>query len=548
MSTTKAVDGRVHGDADGASWQGYQMTARAIMVLGTSSHVGKSLTTAALCRIFARAGYRVAPFKAQNMSLNSAATPEGHEIGRAQALQAEAAGIAPSVLMNPVLIKPTCDTSSQIIVRGRVWGNLSASNYHLHRAITLLPIVEECYRKLADTYDIIVIEGAGSPAEINLKDNDIVNMRIAKMANAPCLLVGDIDRGGVFASLLGTCELLDEDERSYIRGFVINKFRGDQSLLMPGVRMMEQRLDKPCLGVVPYLESLLLDEEDSVDFGRRADSAWTVPQSTAGRIQIAVLAFPSISNFTDFDPLLNEPSVSLRFVRDPAELASAGVVILPGSKQTVSDLRWMQEQGFEESLRTHSQNGGVVIGICGGLQMLGMEILDPHGVESEGDAHGLGLLSIRTTLTKEKVTVPARGWTEGDSVFAGSAEPAEVIGYEIHMGQTKYLADALPFASLTRMNEGNRPFHDGCVSPNGRVFGTYLHGLFDHDPFRHAFLKSFHEKQHLPEPAVLASWSEHREQQLEKLADAFADALNLDAIFALLHLDSSSAQPLTGDA
>ena len=383
------------------------MKARAIMVLGTSSHVGKSLLTAALCRIFARAGYRVAPFKSQNMSLNSAATPEGHEIGRAQALQAEAAGIAASVHMNPVLIKPGSDTCAQIVVRGVVWKVLDARNYQEVTITSLLPVVEESYRTLAAQNEILVLEGAGSPAEINLKENDIVNMRMAAMADAKCILVGDIDRGGVFASLLGTCELLDEDERARIAGFVINKFRGDVSLLWPGIRTIEKRLGMPCLGVIPYLGALQLDEEDSVGLDNRKEAPWMERSAPARKLQVGVIAFPSLSNFTDFDPLDAEPSVALKHFHDPSGMAWADVVILPGSKQTADDLRWMRQRGFEDALKAHASRGGLIVGICGGFQMLGNQILDPEGMERSGDEQGLGLLPVKTIMAHDKVTVPA---------------------------------------------------------------------------------------------------------------------------------------------
>ena len=514
------------------------MTTRTIMVLGTGSHVGKSLTTAALCRIFARAGHRVAPFKAQNMSLNSAATPDGFEIGRAQALQAEAAGIPASVHMNPILIKPGGDTTAQIVVQGKVWRDLDARTYHEHRAVSLLPIVEESYRTLAAQNDIVVIEGAGSPAEINLKNSDIVNMRMAKMANAPCVLVGDIDRGGVFASLLGTCELLDEEERPYIRGFVINKFRGDQALLTPGVRMMEERLGKPCLGVIPWLKNLALDEEDSVEFGKNRDAQWAVRQAEAKRLQIAVIPFPSTSNFTDFASLQSEPSVSLRYVRDPDELAAAGLVILPGSKQTVQDLRWLREQGFESRLREHVARGGLVVGICGGLQILGEEILDPNCIENGGSARGLGLLPIRTTMMREKAVFEIEGLLRASAIFGIDTTQTLLSGYEIHMGRTEYGADAIPFAELRRSGNGGEVLLDGCISHDGLVFGTYLHGLFDRDDFRHAFVKAACSALHLPLPLEFTAWCEQRQQELDRLAGAFSSALDLEAVFGMLGLPS----------
>jgi adenosylcobyric acid synthase len=512
------------------------MSARAIMVLGTASHVGKSLMTAALCRIFARAGYSVAPFKAQNMSLNSAATPDGFEIGRAQALQAEAAGIAPSVHMNPILIKPSGDCSSQIVVRGKVWGNLDARTYHKQRVMTLLPVVEESYRHLASMHEIVVLEGAGSPAEINLKDNDIVNMRMAKLADAQCLLVGDIDRGGVFASLLGTCELLDKEERERIRGFVVNKFRGDRSLLEPGIRMMQERMRMPCMGVIPWLDKLDLDEEDSAGFAERIGTPWDQPPTDAGLLRIAVIAFPSISNFTDFAPLLAEPSVSLRYVREPEHLAGAGIVILPGSKQTIGDLRWLRERGFEPALQEHALSGSLLVGICGGFQMLGESIHDPLGMESRGSARGLGLLPVRTTMTSEKTTIPASGTLKEAALFGIEMRERHLRGYEIHMGESEYLHGSISFSEIRRSNSEGGIIADGCISRDRHVFGTYLHGIFDDDPFRHAFLAAARAALGLPASAGLQGWRKHREQELDRLADTFAGALDLNFIMGLLNL------------
>jgi adenosylcobyric acid synthase len=517
------------------------MTARALMVLGTGSHVGKSLTAAALCRIFAREAYRVAPFKAQNMSLNSAATPDGLEIGRAQALQAEAAGIPASVHMNPVLIKPGGDCTAQVIVHGKVWQTLDARTYFGHRSTALLPIIEQSYRQLAVANDVVVLEGAGSPAEINLKHSDIVNMRMAKLAGARCLLVGDIDRGGVFASLLGTCELLDEDERRCIRGFVINKFRGDVSLLMPGVRAMERRLGIPCMGVVPWLDRLDLDEEDSAGFAENVGLPWQSPQDSSA-LRIAVIAFPSIANFTDFAALASEPSVSLRFIREPDQLAWAGIVILPGSKQTVQDLRWLRVRGFEAPLQRHLENGGLLVGICGGLQMLGREILDPHGAEEAGSDRGLDLLPLRTTLNHEKITVPAHGELCSTSLFGVRADTRSVRGYEIHMGETEYFAGAAPFASICRQSGQKREVLDGCVSQDRHVMGTYLHGIFDDDAFRHAFLSAARTALHLPPSEQFFGWREHRERQLDRLADTFTSALDLGGIFGLLDLPAPAAR------
>jgi adenosylcobyric acid synthase len=499
--------------------------ARAIMVLGTSSHVGKSLLTTALCRIFAQRGYTVAPFKSQNMSLNSAATVEGLEIGRAQALQAEAAGIAPSVHMNPILIKPSGDCSSQVIVRGKIWGQISAVDYHQRRVEELMPLVRESYQTLASNHQVIVLEGAGSPAEINLKQHDIVNMRMAAMADAPCLLVGDIDRGGVFASLLGTIELLEPEERERIRGFCINKFRGDLSLLAPGLRMMEERLNKPCLGVVPYLPALALEEEDSVGLPPVARSGWGPKQNTLDRpLRIAVIALPSFSNFTDFDSLRAEPSVDLRFFRSADFLTNADIVILPGSKQTMSDLEWLLAQRFDRAVHLHAKTG-LVVGICGGMQMLGEELVDPEGMERQGRMSGLGLLPIRTEMQAGKVTRLCSGVIQSHSLFGQTVRENAIAGYEIHIGKTLYQDNAEPFATLT----SGEP--DGCTSTDRRVLGTYLHGIFDHDGFRHHFLTAARTFFQLAPPASFNPWTTQREESLDRLARQVSTSLDMHRIF-----------------
>jgi adenosylcobyric acid synthase len=499
--------------------------ARAIMILGTSSHVGKSLLTVALCRIFAQQGYSVAPFKSQNMSLNSAATVEGLEIGRAQALQAEAAGIAPSVHMNPILIKPSGESSSQVVVRGKIWGQLTAADYHQRRVEELMPVVRESYQALASSFQVIILEGAGSPAEINLKQHDIANMRMAEMADAACLLVGDIDRGGVFASLLGTVELLDPGERARIRGFCINKFRGDLSLLEPGVRMMEERLGKPCMGVVPYLPALMLEEEDSVGLPPVARSGW--PQKDRARdraLRIAVVALPSFSNFTDFDSLRAEPSVDLLFCRSTETLEHADVVILPGSKQTMSDLEWMRKNGLDQAVRLHAK-AGLVVGICGGMQMLGQELTDPGGIERRGRMQGLGLLPISTTMQAQKVTRLCSGSLNVESLFGQAVRGDHVSGYEIHVGKTVYLEQAEPFATLSSGEQ------DGCISGDRHILGTYLHGLFEDDCFRHQFVtaaRSFHK---LASSTVLTPWKAQREDSLDRLAREVGRSLDMRRIF-----------------
>jgi adenosylcobyric acid synthase len=492
------------------------MSARALMILGTASHVGKSLLTAALGRIFSNDGYRVAPFKAQNMSLNSAATPDGREIGRAQALQAEACRAVPCAEMNPILLKPSTDCSSQVVVLGRVWGQCSASDYHLRRVEDLFPVVLDSYRKLAAGNDLMVIEGAGSPAEINLKAHDIVNLRMARGAGAACLLVGDIDRGGVFASLLGTLEWLDADERALIHGFIINKFRGDVELLRPGIVMAEERLKIPCLGVVPHLCDIGLEEEDSVSLEdrRTVGRCWQSEDISRARpLRVGVIAFPYMSNFTDFDSLAAEPSVALAFLEQAGDVASADVLVLPGSKQTINDLGWLRATGFADAVGNFR---GPVLGICGGMQMLGHEIRDPLGNESEDRiAEGLGLLPIDTTIEAVKTT----------RLIDGRALDCDFNGYEIHLGETEYREAALPFAEIN-----GHP--DGAVC--GNVSGTYVHGLFDDDWFRHTILAAWRETRGLASAAELAWVHADREKRIERLAEHVRQSLDMDRIKKLL--------------
>jgi adenosylcobyric acid synthase len=373
---------------------------------------------------------------------------------------------------------------------------------------------------------VIILEGAGSPAEINLKQHDIANMRMAEMADAACLLVGDIDRGGVFASLLGTVELLDPAERDRIRGFCINKFRGDVSLLEPGVRMMAERLGKPCLGVVPYLPTLALEEEDSVGLPTVTRTGWSISSGKAERpLRIAVVALPSFSNFTDFDSLRAEPTVDLHFCRSAELFENADVVILPGSKQTMSDLEWMREGGLDEAVRRQAQSG-LVVGICGGMQMLGQELFDPLGIEHYGRMPGLGLLPISTTMEAQKVTRLCSGIIHGDSLFGQPLPQDRIAGYEIHVGKTMYLEDAEPFATLS---SGEL---DGCVSADQRILGSYLHGIFDEDGFRHAFVSAARHFCKLAYPSVLNLWKAQREESLNRLAHQVSRSLDMQQIFS----------------
>lgn len=517
------------------------MSARAIMVLGTASHVGKSLIAAALCRIFSDDGFRVAPFKAQNMSLNSAATPDGREIGRAQAMQAEAARIAPSVEMNPLLLKPTSHVGSQIVLMGRVHGVQHAAEYHRRRVDEFFPIVVDAYRSLAARHDIVVLEGAGSPAEINLKATDIVNMRMAEAADAACLLVGDIDRGGVFASLLGTLALLDDRERARVVGFAINKFRGDPALLAPGVSEIERRIGVPSLGVVPWLRDVGLDEEDGVslaDAPRVAARAWSHDARDAHdprrRLRIAVVALPYLANATDFEALAVEPSVDLAYAERPDDLACADVVVLPGTKDTLGALRFLDD-GFGAAIGAFATRGGSVLGICGGYQMLGRDIADPHGVEGGGARAGLGLLAVRTVLAREKVTRAARVRPCEGAFFGGDARDhdsagslLEGAGYEIHMGRTTRDDGARAFADLAY--DGGECTVDGAVSGDGAIVGTYVHGLFAGDALRHAFVRATRARAKLAPPEQTSAHGAERDARFDRLAAHVRGALDIGAL------------------
>jgi adenosylcobyric acid synthase len=511
------------------------MEKRALMILGTASHVGKSIVTAGLGRVFADDGYRVAPFKAQNMSLNSAATPDGGEIGRAQALQAEACRAIPCVEMNPVLLKPSTDAGAQVIFLGKIWDQVTASDYHTRRVEQLFPEVLEAYRRLARNYDLILLEGAGSPAEINLREHDIVNMRMAHAADAACVLVGDIDRGGVFASLLGTLKLLEPADRARIRGFIINKFRGDESLLRPGVTMMENRLGLPCVGVVPFLRDLGLDEEDGVALDDRASAArqWRNVESRSTRVlRVGVIALPHMANFTDFDALAHEPSVSVAFIERPDEMAMADLLILPGTKQTQDDLRWLEQRGFAWQLRRLHERGVPIIGVCGGFQMLGVCIDDPQGIENNGNPlsqAGLGLLPVRTLLRSEKTVQHIRGSLRAGFWGTPLTSQADFEGYEIHVGETFYETGARPLADILR-HDSMETLPDGAVSESGRVLGTYVHGFFDRDDFRHEFIRAARAAADLVPAAAWVDVSAEREARMDRLADHLRQSLDLDLL------------------
>jgi adenosylcobyric acid synthase len=505
------------------------------MVLGTASHVGKSIITAGLGRVLADAGYRVAPFKAQNMSLNSAATPDGGEIGRAQALQAEACRVVPNVDMNPVLLKPATDIGAQVILLGKIWGDVDAADYHSRRVEQLFPEVLKAYRRLAANYDLMLLEGAGSPAEINLREHDIVNMRMAHAADATCVLVCDIDRGGAFAALLGTLQLLEPEDRARIRGFIVNKFRGDESLLRPGIALMETRLVLPCLGVVPFRHDLGLDEEDGVALQDRVSTArrWKDRETGSARaLHIGVIALPHMANFTDFDALALEPSVSLAFLERPEELLYADIVILPGTKQTLDDLHWLRQRGFARELVTRAHFGLPIVGICGGFQMLGRSVEDPHGIENRGrpcSRLALGLLPVRTEFHAEKTVRRVHCHLQGDLFQQAASRAAAFEGYEIHVGETCYEAGAQPFAEIVRQGT-TETIADGAVSASSRVFGTYVHGLFDNDDFRHMFIRAARATVDLAPAARYSRAGAEREARIDRLADHLKKSLDIRLI------------------
>ena len=497
------------------------MVAKPIMIQGTMSGVGKSLIAAGLCRVFAQDGYRVAPFKSQNMALNSFITEAGAEMGRAQVVQAEAAGIAPEAAMNPILLKPTTDVGSQVIVNGRVLGTMGARDYFAFKH-TLVPDIERAYNDLASRFDIIVIEGAGSPAEVNLKEGDIVNMGMAKMASSPVLLVGDIDRGGVFAQLLGTLMLLDEDERRRCKGLVVNKFRGDKSILDPGLDILRARSGLPIAGVIPYAQ-VDIDDEDSLSsrLGRRAASA---------AVDIAVIRLPRISNFTDFIALDAIDGVDVRYVQQPRDLSKPDLIIIPGTKSTMADLRWMRESGMEAAVLKRASAGTPVLGICGGYQMLGREISDPYGVEGGGALRGLSLLPVRTVFGPDKRQVRSQGVVAPMPGAFAPLSGAPVEGYEIHMGETT-VEGGVPVCRLEAA-DGTVTF-DGCCVDS--VCGCYLHGLFDSRECAQALVNALMEAKGL-EPGTVEAVDLHayKQRQYDELAQVIRQNMDMRLLYRII--------------
>ena len=498
--------------------------AKAIMVQGTMSNAGKSLLAAGLCRIFKQDGYRVAPFKSQNMALNSFITEEGLEMGRAQVMQAEAAGIKPSVLMNPILLKPTNDVGSQVIVNGEVLGTMSARDYFKYKK-KLVPDIMKAYDKLASENDIIVIEGAGSPAEINLKTEDIVNMGMAKMAKAPVLLVGDIDRGGVSAQLIGTVELLEEDEREMVKGLIINKFRGDKTILDPGVQMLEERSHIPVVGVAPYLDIQVEDEDSLTErFDRKQE---------VDLIDIAVIRVPRISNFTDFNPLESIPGVSLRYVQHVSELKNPDMILLPGTKNTMDDLLWMRQNGLEAAVLKAAAAGKVIFGVCGGFQMLGDTLSDPLHVEAGGTIKGMGLLPMDTVFAGEKTRTRAEGaFGKTEGVLAG-IEGTRIEGYEIHMGETVRKEGTEAFTFIDDQNCADSDKLDGAQK--GNVYGTYVHGIFDKEEVAERIVEALAKNKGIAMEQIHGvDYQTFKETQYDILADALREHLDMKKIYQIL--------------
>ncbi|HEY5560659.1 MAG TPA: cobyric acid synthase [Clostridiaceae bacterium] len=498
-----------------------------IMIQGTASSVGKSVLVTALSRIFKQDGFSVCPYKSQNMSLNSYITLDGREMGRAQVLQAYAAGLEPEVYMNPILLKPTSDEKCQVIVKGKVYCNSSAMEYH-NMKLELAKMLKEDFQELENKFDIIVIEGAGSPAEINLRDRDIVNMGFAEMVDSPVVLVGDIDKGGVFASLAGTLMLLKDEEKKRVKGTIINKFRGDIEILKPGLTMIEDIINIPCIGVVPYFRLELEDEDGAIEFNTRATDI----------IDIAVIMLPHISNFTDLDALKFEENVSIRFITKVENFGTPDLIIIPGSKNTIEDLLKLRKSGIELLIKEYAEYGKV-IGICGGFQMLGNTIKDPYETESAiGEIDGMGLLDIETVFELEKVTTRVTG-TVHDFLTKDSTDALHrinVYGYEIHMGICNYGDDSQPLINIDKKNGEKVIYKDGAINSKGTIFGTYIHGIFDGTEFREYIINSLRKSKGIQCKAS-KTYESLRDKELDKLADIVRNNIDMDKIYEIMGLE-----------
>jgi adenosylcobyric acid synthase len=498
--------------------------ARTIMIQGTASAVGKSVIAAALCRIFKQDGYKVAPFKAQNIALNSFATEGGGEIGRAQAVQAEAAGITATVDMNPVLLKPTSNSGCQVVVLGKVVRTVAPQDYSNY-SLSLLKTVMGSLERLRKKYDIVVIEGAGSTAEINLKDREIVNMRIAKAAGSPVLLVGDIDKGGVFASLVGTLELLDKKEQHYIKGLIINKFRGDVALLKSAIDFIEKKTGVPVLGIIPYFKNIRIAQEDSVYLDERQEN------NASGELNIAIIRLPHIACYDDFDPL-EEDGCNVNYINKPSELLNPHLIIVPGTKSTINDTQYLHQSGLAKVILEKAKTGTPVLGICGGYQILGKKILDPQKVESDKtEVEGLGLLNVITEFGKEKSTTQVKAKSISQKGLLAEMKDTEISGYEIHMGQTRNEGKNAAF-KIVKTSQGKSGYNDGAIDATGMILGTYMHGFFNSDNFRHAFFNNLRRRWGLKEN--ISSVVIDREHEYNKLADIVRQNLDMARIYKII--------------
>ncbi len=502
--------------------------AKNLMIQGTMSNAGKSLLTAGILRILKQDGYQVAPFKSQNMALNSFITADGLEMGRAQVMQAEAAGIEPDVRMNPILLKPTSDVGSQVIVNGIAQGNQKAKEYFAKKK-ELIPTILSAYRELEKMADIIVIEGAGSPAEINLKQNDIVNMGLAKMVDAPVLLVGDIDRGGVFAQLFGTVMLLEPEERMRIKGLMINKFRGDKTILDPGVEQIEQLCKIPMVGVIPYM-NVDIEDEDSLS------ERLTKKTNKAAALNVVVIRLPHISNFTDFNPLERIECINLNYITKVSEFGHPDLVILPGTKNTISDLKWLRQNGMEAMIKKYYHSGGNIFGICGGFQMMGQELSDPFGVEEMGTIDGIGLFPMRTIMEKEKVCTRVSGVVQMTCMEGAfqRLKGTRFSGYEIHMGRSMWLEKETKLKnnfSLLKDQNGQKK-QDGYIRKN--IIGTYVHGIFEKGNFAEQLIELLLEQKGIDRREQITSFYDYKEKQYNLLADIIRNNINMDLLYKII--------------
>ena len=509
------------------------MKSKCIMIQGTASSVGKSLITAGLCRVFKQDGHTVAPFKSQNMALNSFVTKEGKEMGRAQVVQAEAAGIEPRVEMNPILIKPSTDVNAQVIIKGEVYKNMSAVEYDCFKP-TLSEMIRDIYKNLEAKNDIVVIEGAGSPAEINLRENDIVNMGMAKIADAPVILVGDIDKGGVFAALAGTMLLLTDIEKARVKGVIINKFRGDLSILNPGIKMLEEIIGIPVLGVLPYVR-LEIEDED----GFQDERVVNFRKMDDVEVDIVVIKLAHMSNYTDFQALGNIAGVKVRYVEKGSELGQPDVIIIPGSKNTMGDLLSIRESGIEIRIKELNRNGVMVFGVCGGYQMLGMEITDPFGTESEVlQIEGIGLLNCKTVFQQKKITTQVEAIVCDNQGLMKGLEGSRISGYEIHMGTTEHGEGCLPFLNIEGILGEKSDGLNGVRNESGTVYGTYMHGMFDNMVFNEGFINNIRRQKGLAQLKQDGmSYKDFKETQYDNLAAILREHLDMEKIYEIVGIE-----------